>query len=155
MCFNRCVIIPRPLSRSDYLGDGSQSRQLSQYLNKAISYNSFFRVKGYLAGCLQCPCQFPKTRAAEPSHLKALPIPPPQTATSGLFVPIATGSRTNICSSAAIRLSCELKGEAEAQVVVAVRRRVVVAVRSAAVLRVVVPAAAAVHPVRSPLIFDL
>ena len=42
---------------------------------------------------------------------------------------------------------CELKGETEAEVVVAVARGVPVAIRRAAVLRVVVPAAATVDPV--------
>lgn len=40
-----------------------------------------------------------------------------------------------------------LEGQAEAYIVVAVRRRVVVAVRYAAILRVVVPTAAAIHAV--------
>ena len=60
-------------------------------------------------------------------------------------------SRTKIClfflriPSQSYKLRDE--GEAEAQVVVAVVGRVVVAVRHAAVPRVVVPAAAAVHAV--------
>ena len=47
---------------------------------------------------------------------------------------------------AAIRLSCELEGEAEAEVVVPVPRRIVVPVRGAAVLSIVEVAAATVHP---------
>ena len=46
--------------------------------------------------------------------------------------------RAAICSSAAIRLTCELEGEAKANVVVTVRWRVIVAIGGAAVLRVVV-----------------
>jgi hypothetical protein len=51
----------------------------------------------------------------------------------------------------AIRLSVELGGrsEAEAEIVVPILWRVVVAVRDAAVLRVVVPGAAAIHTVRA------
>ena len=51
----------------------------------------------------------------------------------------------------AIRLSCALKGqsEAEADVVVAVVRRVVVAIGGTAILRRVVPTAAAIHAVRA------
>ena len=63
--------------------------------------------------------------------------------------------RAAICSSAAIRLACELEGEAKANVVVAVRWRVVVAISGTAVLRVVVPTTAAVHAVRSPTMTDL
>ena len=48
-----------------------------------------------------------------------------------------------------------LEGKAEAYVVVAVRRRVVVAVRDAAILRVVVPTAAAIHAVVALTIIDL
>ena len=53
------------------------------------------------------------------------------------------------CSVAAVRLSRELKRtrQAEAYEVIAGRRRIVVAVRNAAVLRIVVPAAAAIHAV--------
>ena len=51
----------------------------------------------------------------------------------------------------AIRLSCELagQGEAEAEIVVPISRLVVVAVRDTAVLRVVDPAAAANHAVNA------
>jgi len=53
------------------------------------------------------------------------------------------------CLVAAIRHSCKLQGrnEAEAETVVTVQRRVVVAVRRAAVLRIPAPVAAAVHAV--------
>ena len=56
---------------------------------------------------------------------------------------------------AAIRHSRDLKGtnKAEADIVVAVRRRVVVAIGDAAVLRVVVPRAAAVHAVVALMVF--
>ena len=60
------------------------------------------------------------------------------------------GSETNTCSLEAIRPSCELQGkrtEAEANIIIAVGRPVVVAVSGAAVLGVVAPAAAAVHAV--------
>ena len=55
-----------------------------------------------------------------------------------------------------IRLSRELEGdsEAEAKVVVPVRRLVVVAIGGAAVLRFVVPAAAAIHTVVALAVFD-
>ena len=55
-----------------------------------------------------------------------------------------------------IRLSRELEGgnEAEAEVVVPVRRLVVVAIGGAAVLRFVVPAAAAIHTVVALTVFD-
>jgi len=58
---------------------------------------------------------------------------------------------TIACSVDAIRLSIELGGrsEAEADVVVPILRRVVVAVRDAAIHRVVVPGAAAIHAVRA------
>jgi len=60
------------------------------------------------------------------------------------------------CSVAAIRQSCELKraDEAEADIVVAVVRPVVVAIRDAAVLRVVVPTAAAKHAVVALWVID-
>jgi hypothetical protein len=60
-------------------------------------------------------------------------------------------NRTNVCSTVVIRLNSELEGknDAEAQVVVAIRGRVVVAISDAAVLRVVVPATAAIHTVRA------
>ena len=62
---------------------------------------------------------------------------------------------TNTCSVAAIRHSRDLKGtnKAEADIVVAVRRLVVVAIGDAAVLRVVVPRAAAVHAVVALMVF--
>jgi len=72
---------------------------------------------------------------------------------SATFSPLR--DRAAICSSAAIQLACELEGETEANVVVAVRRPVIVAIGGAAVLRVVVPAAAAVHAVRCPTMTDL
>jgi len=55
-----------------------------------------------------------------------------------------------------VRLSRELqgRGEAEAEVVVTVRRPVVVAIGGAAVLRFVVPAAAAIHTVVALTVFD-
>ena len=73
------------------------------------------------------------------------------------FVPIFIGSRTIACSVDAIRPSIELRGrgEAEADVVVPILRRVVVAVRDAAILRVVVPRAAAKHTVRTLMAIDL
>ena len=63
---------------------------------------------------------------------------------------------SNTCSVVAIPHSRELKGtdEAEAEVVVTVRGRVVVAIGDAAILRVVVPRAAAVHAVVTLLVFD-
>ncbi len=59
------------------------------------------------------------------------------------------GTGTIAWSVEAIRPSRELEGEAEADIVVAVVRLVVVAVRGAAVLRIVVPVAAAQHAVRT------
>ena len=58
-------------------------------------------------------------------------------------------SRTSICSSVAIRLSGELEGKTETNVVIAVRRRVIVAISSAAIPGGVVPAATAVHTVNA------
>ncbi|MEM6261915.1 MAG: hypothetical protein AAGI38_05365 [Bacteroidota bacterium] len=55
----------------------------------------------------------------------------------------------HICSVEAIRLSRELAGKPQAQIVVAVARRVVVAIGNAAVPRRVVPVTAPVHAVRS------
>ena len=51
----------------------------------------------------------------------------------------------------AIRPSCELqgKGEAETEIVVAIVRPVIIAIGGAAVLRIVEPAAAAIHAVRA------
>ena len=68
---------------------------------------------------------------------------------SRLFAPGKPGGRTIVCSVDAIRLSCELGGtdQAEAGVVVAIRRLVPVAVGGAAVPGVVDPAAAAKHAV--------
>lgn len=91
---------------------------------------------------------------AEPSRSLTLPIPPLSAAFGRLFV-LVTRNRTTICSSVAVRLSCELEDEAEADVIVAVLRPVVVAVRDAAVLGVVVPAAAAVHAVIALMMIDL
>ena len=67
------------------------------------------------------------------------------------FLPRVLGDRTIACSVDAIRPSIELgrRGEAEAEIVVPILRRVVVAVRDAAILRVVVPRAAAIHAVRT------
>ena len=48
-----------------------------------------------------------------------------------------------------------LEGKAEAYIVVAVRRRVVVAIRDAAILRVVVPTAATIHAVVALTMIDL
>ena len=70
---------------------------------------------------------------------------------SGFFVPTDAGIGTIACSVDAIRPSIELGGrtEAEAIVVVPILGRVVVAIRNAAILSVVVPAAAAQHTVRA------
>ena len=78
----------------------------------------------------------------------SLLILPLRSRRAGIFRP-KNGSRTSACSSDAVRTSCELEGEAEADVIVAIRRRVVVAISGAAVLGVVVPAAAAIHAVRA------
>jgi hypothetical protein len=48
-----------------------------------------------------------------------------------------------------------LEGKAEAQIVVAVRRLVIVAVRDAAILRVVGPTAAAIHAIVALMMIDL
>lgn len=56
-------------------------------------------------------------------------------------------SKRQESSNAAIFVVLSSEGQAQAEVVVAVRRRVVVAVSRTAVPRVVVPAAAAVHAV--------
>ena len=63
---------------------------------------------------------------------------------------------TITCSVAAIRHSCELKrtNKAEADVVVPIVRRVVVAIGGAAILRVVVPTAAAIHAVVALSVID-
>jgi len=84
----------------------------------------------------------PTNTAARPSALKRRVFCPD---------PNRSGSRTIACSVDAIRPSIELEGrsQAEADVVVAVVRRVVVAIRGAAILRVVVPRAATVHAVRA------
>jgi len=74
-------------------------------------------------------------------------LPPGGVAATFLSPANGKGAGAIACSMEAIRPSCELEGEAEADMVVAVVRLVVVAVRSAAVLRVVVPAAAAQHAV--------
>lgn len=72
-----------------------------------------------------------------------LPLPP-VSVSDRIFVPMRTqGAGTNSCSVAAIRPVIELEGEAEADIVVAVVRRVVVAIGGTAVLPVVVPVAAA------------
>jgi len=75
------------------------------------------------------------------------------------FVPIFIGSRTIACSVDAIRPSIELRGrgEAEADVVVPIlrSRKFGIAVRDAAILRVVVPRAAAKHTVRTLMAIDL
>lgn len=83
---------------------------------------------------------------------RANPCPPTNTAALAafagrLFVPLLGGNRATRCSSGAIRQHYELEGEAEADIVVAVRRLVVVAISRAAVLSIVVPAAAAIHAV--------
>lgn len=59
-------------------------------------------------------------------------------------------NRTNVCSTVVIRLNSELEGknDAEAQVVVAIRGRVIVAIRYTAIHGVVVPATAAIHAIR-------
>jgi hypothetical protein len=89
---------------------------------------------------------------------RANPCPPTNTAVLAhrisLFVPTG-GSRTACCSSGAIRPHYELEDEAEAEIVVAVRRLVVVAVSGAAILRIVVPAAAAIHAVLALMQTDL
>jgi len=69
----------------------------------------------------------------------------------GFFVPPDVGIGTIACSVDAIRPSIELGGrtEAEAIIVVPILGRVVVAIRNAAILSVIVPAAAAQHTVRA------
>ena len=49
----------------------------------------------------------------------------------------------------AIRPIYELESKAEAEIVVAVLRRVIVPIRNPAVLRIVIPAAAAIHAIRA------
>jgi len=56
---------------------------------------------------------------------------------------------TIICSLVAIQLFYELQGKPKTNIVVAVRRRVVVAIGSAAVLRIVVPTTTAIHAIRA------
>jgi hypothetical protein len=54
------------------------------------------------------------------------------------------------CSRSVIRLSFELKedNKAEAYIVVPIRRRVVVPIGGATILRIVVPATTAIHTIR-------
>jgi hypothetical protein len=87
---------------------------------------------------------------------RALPIPAPQAAPQrAAFLSRSLGNRAIICSSDASGFPVSWgKDKTEPKVVVAVRRIVVVAIRDAAVLRLVVPAAAAVHAVRAPLMID-
>jgi len=65
------------------------------------------------------------------------------------FSPLPGGDRTIICSREAIRHSGELGGQYQPKtdIVIAVRRMVVIAIGNAAVLRIIVPVAAAQHAI--------